>query len=55
VLVKRLLAAKGPVAFIAIVYWSVGWEIEALVVGLLTVERPGRTRRTRILECGLWN
>jgi hypothetical protein len=32
------LAAKGPVAIIALVYWSVGWGIEVLVEGLLTAE-----------------
>ena len=40
VLVERLLVAKGPVATIALVYWSVGWGIEVLVEGLLTAERP---------------
>jgi hypothetical protein len=35
VLVKRLLVAKGPVAIIALVYWSMGWRIDVLVEGLL--------------------
>ncbi len=39
VLFKRLLAAKGLGAIIALVYWSVGWRIEMLVEGVLVAER----------------
>jgi hypothetical protein len=35
-----MLATKGPIAIIALVYWSVSWGIEVLVEGLLTAERP---------------
>jgi len=39
VLVERLLAAKGPVAIIALVYSIVSWGFEVLVEGLLTAKR----------------
>jgi hypothetical protein len=39
-MVEGLLAAKGLVAIIALVYWSVSRGIEVLVEGLLTAERP---------------
>jgi hypothetical protein len=50
-----MLAIKGLIAIIALVYRGVSWGLEVLIEGLLTAGRTGRTHRTRILECGLEN
>jgi hypothetical protein len=39
-LFKGLLAAKGLVAIIELVNWSVGWRNEVLIKGLLAAKRP---------------
>ena len=65
VLVQSMLATKGPIAILTLVYRGVSWGLIVLLESLRTAEpnvretdgwqRSGRNHRTRILERGLGN